>query len=187
MAIISSYPTVTPTSSDLVLIVDTSEDGNPTKTATIGSVGALATAPDIKVATKTITNAQLLTLGTVPVEILPAVNGYVYEIIGIVTRQNNTGQLNETYNWTASGKGVFYGLDFDSNQHRLEIPTAQLPPGGATTNGVAFVGVPIEGTFKTGVSLRLSTTLSVDPSVTAGQSPNATWKINITYRSIQAS
>ena len=44
MAIISSYPTITPTSSDLVLVVDTSEDGNPTKTATIGSVNALATA-----------------------------------------------------------------------------------------------------------------------------------------------
>jgi hypothetical protein len=41
MAIISSYPTITPTSSDLVLVVDTSEDGNPTKTATIGSVNAL--------------------------------------------------------------------------------------------------------------------------------------------------
>ena len=42
MAIISSYPTITPTSSDLVLVVDTSEDGNPTKTATVGSVIALA-------------------------------------------------------------------------------------------------------------------------------------------------
>ena len=42
MAIINSYPTVTPTSSDLVLVVDTSEDGNPTKTATIGSVAALS-------------------------------------------------------------------------------------------------------------------------------------------------
>ena len=42
MAIISSYPTITPTSSDLVLIVDTSTDGNPTKTATIGSVAAFS-------------------------------------------------------------------------------------------------------------------------------------------------
>jgi len=38
MAIIQSYPTVTPTTSDLVLIVDTSEDGNPTKTATISDI-----------------------------------------------------------------------------------------------------------------------------------------------------
>jgi len=38
MAIINSYPTVTPTTSDLVLIVDTSEDGNPTKTATVSDI-----------------------------------------------------------------------------------------------------------------------------------------------------
>jgi len=38
MAIINSYPTITPTSSDLVLITDTSTDGNPTKTATISSL-----------------------------------------------------------------------------------------------------------------------------------------------------
>ena len=56
MAIISSYPTITPTSSDLVLVVDTSEDGNPTKTATIGSVNALATAPSIVVKTKVYNN-----------------------------------------------------------------------------------------------------------------------------------
>jgi len=38
MAIIQSYPTVIPKTSDLVLIVDTSEDGNPTKTATVSSI-----------------------------------------------------------------------------------------------------------------------------------------------------
>ena len=44
MAIISSYPTIQPTSSDLVLIVDTSTDGNPTKTATINGIGSLINA-----------------------------------------------------------------------------------------------------------------------------------------------
>ena len=38
MAIINSYPTVTPTSGDLVLIVDTSIEGNPTKNATVSSL-----------------------------------------------------------------------------------------------------------------------------------------------------
>ena len=38
MAIIQSYPTVTPTANDLVLIVDTSEDGNPTKTASVSEI-----------------------------------------------------------------------------------------------------------------------------------------------------
>ncbi len=38
MAIINSYPTVTPSGDDLVLIVDTSVEGNPTKTATVTSI-----------------------------------------------------------------------------------------------------------------------------------------------------
>ena len=37
MAIINSYPSITPTANDLVLITDASTEGNPTKTATIGS------------------------------------------------------------------------------------------------------------------------------------------------------
>ena len=42
MATISSYPTITPSGSDLVLIVDTSTTGNPTKTATVSSVASQA-------------------------------------------------------------------------------------------------------------------------------------------------
>ena len=42
MAIINSYPTVTPTESDLVLISDVSEDGNPTRTATVSSLGLIS-------------------------------------------------------------------------------------------------------------------------------------------------
>ena len=38
MATINSYPTVKPKSDDLVLIVDTSVEGNPTKTATVGNL-----------------------------------------------------------------------------------------------------------------------------------------------------
>jgi len=41
MAIINSYPTVTPDNDDLLLLVDTSVEGNPTKTATVGSVSSL--------------------------------------------------------------------------------------------------------------------------------------------------
>ena len=185
MAIISSYPTITPTSSDLVLVVDTSEDGNPTKTATIGSVNALATAPDIQVATKTITNAQLVTLGTVPVEILPSVTGYIYEVLGITTYAKNSGGSGDSYNWSASGDAVFYGQGFTADDHRLEVPNAQLPVGGFSIDASAFVGTPIAGRYRLGSALRLSTTLGVDP--TAVLSPNATWTINVTYRLIQAS
>ena len=42
MAIINSYPTITPTGEDLILIVDTSKKNNPTKTATVNSIASLA-------------------------------------------------------------------------------------------------------------------------------------------------
>jgi|TARA_R100000455_G_scaffold28958_1_gene18857 hypothetical protein len=41
MAIINSYPTITPTSEDLLLVSDVSEEGNPTKTTTISDLIAL--------------------------------------------------------------------------------------------------------------------------------------------------
>lgn len=43
MAIINSYPTVTPSNDDLLLLVDTSIEGNPTKTATVSSVAKQVT------------------------------------------------------------------------------------------------------------------------------------------------
>lgn len=43
MAIINSYPTVTPSNDDLLLLVDTSVEGNPTKTATVSSVASQVT------------------------------------------------------------------------------------------------------------------------------------------------
>ena len=185
MAIISSYPTITPTSSDLVLVVDTSEDGNPTKTATVGSINASATAPSIAVSAVSVTNAQLVTLGTVPVEILPSVTGYIYEILGITTYPKNSGSVNDSYNWSASGNAVFYGQGFTADDHRLEIPNTYLPSGSFNINADVFAGTPIAGRYRIGAALRLSTTLGVDPTVVL--SPNATWTINVTYRLIQAS
>ena len=53
---ISSYPTVTPTTSDLVLLADVSAANNPTKTATVGSITGVisdVTAPASAAATGT--------------------------------------------------------------------------------------------------------------------------------------
>ena len=47
MARINSYPTVIPTAGDLVLITDTSETNNPTKTATAGSLATLTQAVNL--------------------------------------------------------------------------------------------------------------------------------------------
>jgi hypothetical protein len=64
MAIINSYPTVTPDNDDLVLIVDTSVEGNPTKTATVGSLQSV-----VRQVQKVITSAELLSFNTYPTEI----------------------------------------------------------------------------------------------------------------------
>ena len=188
MAIISSYPTITPTSSDLVLVVDTSEDGNPTKTATIGSVNALATAPGILTATVLVTNAQLRTLGTTRVVILPSVAGYSYQILGLTTQSFSTGPFNEFYDW-GSQSAVF---SWRSNapiisEHRVEIPNANLPIGGGFLPGGLYVGTPIAGTSRNDAALRLGVTNDTNPIITAGEDPIATWKINVTYRSIETS
>jgi len=95
MAIINSYPTITPTSSDLVLIVDTSEDGNPTKTATVGSINASATAPDIQVSKKTITTAQLKTSGNSVVNVIDLLDNQVADVISVILKVNNQSAANK--------------------------------------------------------------------------------------------
>ena len=90
MAIINSYPTVTPESGDLLLLVDTSVEGNPTKTATVDSINALA---PTSVAGSQAYVAQWTQTGSgagdhpVPVEIY-----------------NNTGA---TFTWTRTGIGTY--------------------------------------------------------------------------------
>ena len=187
MAIIQSYPTGVPKTGDFLLGTQmptlVGEEAT-TRNFSMASVLALGTAPGIATAKVLVTNAQLLTLGTVPVEILPSVTGYIYEILGITTFAKNSGGSGDSYNWSASGDGVFYGQDFTAVDHRLEIPNAQLPVGGLSAS-TSFVGTPIAGRYRLGAELRLSTTLGVDP--TAVLSPNATWTINVTYRLIPAS
>lgn len=60
MSIIYTYPSVTPTSTDLVLLSDTSDD-KATKTATAQSIADLA---DFSFTKVSITTAQLVTMGT---------------------------------------------------------------------------------------------------------------------------
>ena len=57
---IDSYPTVTPSSSDLVLLSDVSGTGNPTKTVTAQSIADLA---DFSFTKTSITNVQLRAMG----------------------------------------------------------------------------------------------------------------------------
>ena len=188
MAIIQSYPTGVPKTGDFLLGTQmptlVGEEAT-TRNFSMASVLALGTAPGIATAKVLVTNAQLLTLGTVPVEILPSVTGYTYEILGITTYAKNSGGSGDSYNWSASGNAVFYGQGFTADDHRLEIPNTYLPSGSFNVDANVFAGTPIAGRYRLGAELRLSTTLGVDP--TAVLSPNATWTINVTYRLIQAS
>jgi hypothetical protein len=138
----------------------------------------------IETAQITVTNAQIQTLGTVPVEILPGVSGYIYEVLGVTTTSINSGGLGDSYDWSASGDGVFYGQGFLSTQYRVEIPTANLPGGGPLVTDT-YIATTLPGTFRHDSPLRLSTTLGIDPTIPVGQTPVANWVINITYRLIQ--
>lgn len=140
---------------------------------------------EVKTATVTVTDAQIRTLGTVPVEILPGVANKIYQIIGLTTQNIGNGGLNDSYDWSASGDGVFYGQGFSTAQHRIEIPNSRLPQGGASLAADAYVATPISGSWKGGASLRLSTTTGVDPTIPFNQSPSAEIVINITYRIIE--
>ena len=187
MAIISSYPTITPTSSDLVLVVDTSTDGNPTKTATISSVNALATAPSILTAEILVTDAQLRTLGTTPVEILPGVVGYGYQILGLTTQAKNAGTIGENYDWSLQDGLFSWRTTNFTGTHRVEILSSQLPSGGASLIEDFFVATPIAGNFRLDSALILGVTSNTNPIIGAGEDPIATWVINVTYRLIKKS
>ena len=66
MAIINSYPTATPTGSDLIIGTDVSVEGNPTKTFTIDSVLGLASTSYIKSDKIIVTTEELKALHTTP-------------------------------------------------------------------------------------------------------------------------
>ncbi len=188
MANTLSYPKATAKSSDLILGTSMplpNTNNNPrTVNFSISQINGLANSPDIATAVFTVTDSQIRTLGTAPVEILPGVTGYSYQILGIATIASGNGGPGDAYNWT--GDGVFYGRGFQSTQHRVEIPNGNLPSGGPSI-AETYIATPIAGTWRVADGVSLSTTTSANPTIDFGENPNATWTINITYRLIQAS
>ena len=86
MAIAQAYPLGTPKTNDLLVgtsipAVNTNEDPK-TVNFPISGIVALANSERIATTDITITDAQLRTIGTVPVEILPVATGYTYQILG---------------------------------------------------------------------------------------------------------
>ena len=154
-----------------------------TGTATLwSSINALS---EIKTAQATITDAQIRTLGTLPVEILPAVTGYIYEILSATTQSINSGGVGDSYDWggqsgvISSRENLFTGL------HKVEIPNAQLPSGGGGVSDSVYVVMPVAGISRTGGAIKVTVTDNINPTIPIAQAPSAQLLINITYKLIQ--
>ena len=86
MARITSYPTITPSSGDLVLLSDISGTNNPTKTATASSIAELA---EFSFEKTSLTTAQIGQLNTTPIKLVAAPGaGKVIVPISVVIRYN---------------------------------------------------------------------------------------------------
>jgi hypothetical protein len=100
MAIINSYPTVTPENADLVILTDTSTTPNSTKTATVGSISTLVnkgfTSYVAKI-TQSSTNAPIATV-----------------------LNNDTG-LNPTWSRSSTGDYRLSGLLASADTHFIQI------------------------------------------------------------------
>lgn len=189
MAIANSYPVGTVKTQDLILGTSIplagTNDKPVTKNFSVASVLALGSPPNVLTATVLVTDAQLRTLGTAPVAILPAVTGYIYEILGITTQAKNAGTIGENYDWGAQDGLFSWRTSNFTGVHRVEIPNVQLPSGGASLIDDFFVGTPIAGNFRLDGALLLGVTSNTNPIIGVGFDPVSTWVINVTYRLIK--
>ena len=179
MAIISSYPTIKPTSSDLVLVVDTSEDGNPTKTATVGSINAIAVAPEIVTTKVSITDAQIQTLGTSNVTLvtLPS-SGQAIQIISVAIYPNGTA-LGQNYSFTGMGV-ISWDPGSSATSHKAVIPTTVMDQiGGAAVAGIEIAPIS-SGDARLGANLLFGTSDDADP--TNSGTANGGCDLYITYK-----
>jgi hypothetical protein len=179
MAIINSYPTVTPTGSDLIIGTDVSVEGNPTKTFTIASINAIATAPDVITTKVSITDAQIQTLGTSNIEVIPVQSGQAIQIIAaaITTTGGVIGQ-----NYTFTGGGV---LSTDPGSGVATIHKSTFPINTMNAIGGAAVanftgGETTEGAMRKGGSLTFGT--SDDANPTNSGTANGGCDLYITYK-----
>ena len=185
MAIANSYPMGTPKSGDLLLGTSSPTPGTDEKPVTrnfsIESVNALSIAPGILNATVIVTNAQIASLGTAPIAILPGVTGKSYQIIA--ASFSNGGSGTGSYDWGTS-KGLLYlRTKTDTTEHRLEVPTTSLPSGNFGGVGT-YMGIPTAGTSRIGSGLNFSTDDSENPDPPLAATAIATITINLTYRLI---
>ena len=136
MAIINSYPTVTPANSDLLLLVDTSVEGNPTKTATVSSVSRL---------------------------VQKGYKDYVFSFTQsgtnnpVVTELNNDTGLTFTFNWDSQGTFLLVpSSNLDLTKTWVQVTGGHIG-GGTVLNIKAFLTGQIDV-----VNLQLATGNPID-------------------------
>ena len=193
MAIANSYPVGTIKTEDLILGTSIplagTNDKPVTKNFSVASFLALGSPPNILTAEVLVTDAQLRTLGTTRVDILPKPgDGYAYQILGLTTQALSSGPLAEFYDW-GTQDAVFSwrsSAPFVA-EHRVIIPNGQLPVGGSLLNAGIYVGTPLAGGSRDDAAIKLGVTSDTNPIITPGEDPNANWKINVTYRLIKVS
>ena len=158
MSKINSYPTITPTSNDLVLISDVSATNNPTKTATAASIAGLSVFEFTKVSA---TTAQLQGCSTTPITLIasPGAGSVIVPISIVIDLTYGTAAMsgnttleirsgaNVLYSWTnalATGTDRINLMNNDPTAPgRLLSATAltlSLNTGDATLNGSTTTG-----------------------------------------------
>ena len=193
MAIANSYPVGTIKTEDLILGTSIplagTNDKPVTKNFSVASVLALGSPPNILTAEVLVTDAQLRTLGTTRVDILPKPgDGYAYQILGLTTQALSSSSLGEFYDWGTQDAIFSWRSNAPvTSEHRVIIPNGQLPVGGGLLSGGVYVATPIAGNSRDDAAIKLGVTSDTNPIIAAGEDPNATWRIDVTYRLIKES
>lgn len=185
MANISTYPIGTPAPADLIpgTQIFTDENGkthNLTKNFTVSSLNAMVAAPTFVTIRKTVTNAQLKTLGSTPVQVLAVPSGDPQEILQILGvqfyMQGQTAQ-----NKLAFGNDIEIDLKGVTGSLKYVLPAAVA---NSTTLGQQFY-VPTLTAGYSGFDADLALTTSGNP-VETGTSTTSL-DIWVTYRTIDIS
>lgn len=183
MAIINAYPSITPKGSDLVLISDTSVEGNPTKTATISSINAISTAPTIRTEKFELNDSQIRNLGTSPVVLVPGESGKAVQIISAALRPGGSGGFGSNYVFT--GNGVISWDPDGSGNHSAEIPISVMDQiGGTAVAGIEAAGATSKGQMRLDSSLLFGTADGLNPTLFG--TPIGSCTIYLTYKILEA-
>jgi len=158
MAIINSYAAGTPTTSDLILGVDTSNSKNTTKTFTAGDIAGLASGATLfTTGSKTLTPTEVLSLNTAgtALELLPApgagkilvVDSFIFKLTFNTAAYNFTNGTGGQDNSLVIGllvrdNAAGAGLKWQNGLSLAALNYTQTFTGGGIFSGLSFAISP---------------------------------------------